>query len=156
MDPMAGDGAMLVAAFRRLAWVGSAKLRALPPEEVSMPTDPTLAQIARTMTLDQPIGGEEAEALAKSAKAFARAIVRLCPDSRERSLAITNAEQSLMWARTSIAQNGTAKGAAQVRTVRTAKSAAKARAATATRTATTSGRTTRTRAATPKRMATKA
>ena len=36
---------------------------------------------------------------------FAKLINELCPDSREKSLAITNLEQAVMWANASIARN---------------------------------------------------
>jgi len=137
MDPLLGDGGALVAAYRRLLGDLSAKLEAIPPEEVSMPTDPTLVQISRNMTEEFPDADPDAiQALAKSARTLGRAIVRLCPEGRERSLAITNAEQAFMWARTSIAQNGAA-----------------APAATASRAAGKRGGATRTRAAAGKRAA---
>lgn len=41
----------------------------------------------------------------KEAKEFAKLISELCPESRERSIAITNLEQSVMWANASIARN---------------------------------------------------
>ena len=40
-----------------------------------------------------------------TAKQFAFLIDTLCPDSREKSLAITNLEQAVMWANASIARN---------------------------------------------------
>ena len=39
------------------------------------------------------------------AKVFAKFIVQSCPESRERSLAITNLQQVVMWANASIAIN---------------------------------------------------
>ena len=45
------------------------------------------------------------EGLRRTAKLFAHQIVDVCPDSRERALALTNAEQALMWAVASIARN---------------------------------------------------
>jgi hypothetical protein len=39
------------------------------------------------------------------AYAFARAIEEVAPDSREKSLAITNLEEAVMWANASIARN---------------------------------------------------
>jgi hypothetical protein len=39
------------------------------------------------------------------AKTLAQLVLDLCPDSRERSLALTNIEQSVMWANASIARN---------------------------------------------------
>lgn len=45
------------------------------------------------------------EALREDTKTLAKTIDQLCPDSREKSLAFTNLEQSLMWAVASIARN---------------------------------------------------
>ena len=45
------------------------------------------------------------EELREQAKSFGRAIIRFCPESRERSLALTNLEQTTMWAVASIARN---------------------------------------------------
>ena len=39
------------------------------------------------------------------AKLFARTVCDLCPDSRERSLAITKIEEAVFWANASIARN---------------------------------------------------
>ncbi len=44
--------------------------------------------------------------LRAKAKEFAELINELCPDSREKSLAITELETSVMWANASIARNG--------------------------------------------------
>jgi hypothetical protein len=40
------------------------------------------------------------------AKMMATIIENTCPESREKSLAITNLEQAVMWANASIARNG--------------------------------------------------
>jgi hypothetical protein len=40
------------------------------------------------------------------ARALAVTIAELCPNSRERSLAITKLEETVMWANASIARNG--------------------------------------------------
>lgn len=45
------------------------------------------------------------EDLRSTAKYLAAMIERLCPESRERSLAFTNLEQSIMWANAAIARN---------------------------------------------------
>jgi len=45
------------------------------------------------------------EDLRKKAKELAYLVAALCPDSREKSLAMTNLEQSVMWANASIARN---------------------------------------------------
>lgn len=45
------------------------------------------------------------EILRNMAKGFALQIMSSCPPSRERSIAITNLEQAMMWANASIARN---------------------------------------------------
>ena len=42
-------------------------------------------------------------------RTLAGIITECCPDSRERSLALTNLEQAIMWARESISRNETEK-----------------------------------------------
>lgn len=51
---------------------------------------------------DQP---ERYTKLREKAKELAYLIGELCPNSREKSLALTNLEQSTMWANASIARN---------------------------------------------------
>jgi hypothetical protein len=53
------------------------------------------------------------EALRANARTLACLIDRHCPDSREKSLAMTNLEQAVMWANASIARNETALDAEQ-------------------------------------------
>jgi hypothetical protein len=48
---------------------------------------------------------EKYEALRAQAKKMAYLIDELCPDCRERSLAFTKLEESIMWANASIARN---------------------------------------------------
>lgn len=48
---------------------------------------------------------EKYEVIRNSAKDFAYFIDQLCPNSREKSLAMTNLEQAVMWANASIARN---------------------------------------------------
>ena len=45
------------------------------------------------------------EGLRYNAKEFARLIQEYCPESREKSLAITSLQQTIMWANASIAIN---------------------------------------------------
>jgi len=45
------------------------------------------------------------ENIRKNALAFAELIDAMCPDSREKSLAITALEECMMWANSSIARN---------------------------------------------------
>lgn len=49
--------------------------------------------------------GERYAKLRDKAKELADMIDELCPDSREKSLALTNLEQASMWANASIARN---------------------------------------------------
>jgi hypothetical protein len=46
---------------------------------------------------------DQFESLRRAAKLFAHTIVDTCPETRERSLALTNAAQALMWAMAAIA-----------------------------------------------------
>lgn len=48
---------------------------------------------------------ERYEALRNKAKELAHMIDELCPNSREKSIAMTNLEQASMWANASIARN---------------------------------------------------
>lgn len=48
---------------------------------------------------------EKYQKIRDGAKDLAILIDKLCPDSRERSLAFTNLEQVVMWANASIARN---------------------------------------------------
>ena len=49
---------------------------------------------------------EEARAACKAvAQAVAQAVDRLCPDGREKSVAITKIEEAMFWANASIARN---------------------------------------------------
>lgn len=52
--------------------------------------------------IDQP---EKYNVLRNKAKELAYEIERLCPNSREKSLAMTKLEESTMWANASIARN---------------------------------------------------
>jgi hypothetical protein len=56
-----------------------------------------------------PFGTQQARyiALREKAKEFAFLIEQNCPDSREKSLAMTNLQQTVMWANASIAINET-------------------------------------------------
>lgn len=67
----------------------------------------TPEQIANNYTYHAPKGDQQEryEALRAIAKGLADTIAELCPDSREKALAFTNLEQSVMWANASIARN---------------------------------------------------
>jgi len=63
--------------------------------------------INNTFTYHKPFGTQPQryEELRSSAKTLAELISKNCPESRERSLALTNLQQSIMWANASIAIN---------------------------------------------------
>lgn len=60
-------------------------------------------------TYHAPFGTQQAryEAIRSKAKELAAMVVESCPESRERSLALTELETSVMWANASIARNET-------------------------------------------------
>jgi hypothetical protein len=64
-------------------------------------------QIENNFTYHAPKEGqpEKYEALRAKAKELAYLIDNSCQNSREKSLAITNLEQSVMWANAAIARN---------------------------------------------------
>jgi len=65
--------------------------------------------VERNMTNHPPANPETIEvyeALRKQFKGLARSIDLACPASREKSLAFTNLEQTLMWTVASIARDG--------------------------------------------------
>ncbi len=67
----------------------------------------TVEQIENIFSYHKPFGDQQTkyEKLRGDAKALAKAINELCPESREKSLAITNLQQTIMWANASIAIN---------------------------------------------------
>lgn len=65
-----------------------------------------LEQIENNFSYHAP-NGDQAEKyvrIRRAAKDLARLTVELCPDSRERSVALTKLEESVMWANASIAR----------------------------------------------------
>lgn len=64
-------------------------------------------QLANIFTYHKPFGTQASryEQLRENAKQLAIEINSLCPESREKSLAITNLQQAIMWANASIAIN---------------------------------------------------
>ena len=64
-------------------------------------------KIENAFTYHQPKEGqpEKYEALRSKAKELAYLIDELCPDSREKSLAMTKLEEASMWANASVARN---------------------------------------------------
>lgn len=65
------------------------------------------SQIERAFTYHPPKGNqaERYENLREKAKSFASLINDLCPESREKSIAITKIQEASMWANASIAIN---------------------------------------------------
>ena len=66
-------------------------------------------QIENTFTYHRPFGNQSQryEDIRNGAKILAMLLQRACPESREKALAITNLQQSVMWANASIAINET-------------------------------------------------
>lgn len=66
-------------------------------------------QIENIFTYHKPINDQafRYEHLREKARILAQDINLMCPDSREKSLAITNLQQAIMWANASIAINET-------------------------------------------------
>lgn len=67
----------------------------------------TPGQIANTFTYHAPKPGqpERYEAIRAKARELATLLAESCPDSREKSVALTNLQQAVMWANASIAIN---------------------------------------------------
>lgn len=63
--------------------------------------------VANVFSYHKPFGTqpERYEALRAKAREFAQFIEDNCPDSREKSVALTNLQQTVMWANASIAIN---------------------------------------------------
>lgn len=71
------------------------------------PTPDELAEMEKRFTYHAPKEGQPLRynELRETAKALAVMILINCPPSRERSLALTHLEESVMWANASIARN---------------------------------------------------
>jgi hypothetical protein len=67
----------------------------------------TNIQIDNLFSYHKPLPGqpERYEMIRRGAKELAKLIQNECPDSHEKSLAITNLQQTVMWANASIAIN---------------------------------------------------
>lgn len=67
-----------------------------------------IEDLKKRFTYHAPKEGQLAEYEAIRAKAleFAELLNESCPDSREKSLAVTALEEAVMWANSSIARNG--------------------------------------------------
>ncbi len=76
-----------------------------PPPIALSPED--LAYLETTFRYHPPKGDQPQryETLRAAARAFAIQILLNCPQSRERSLALTNLEQGVMWANAAVARN---------------------------------------------------
>ena len=63
--------------------------------------------LGNRFTYDPPIGDQQQryEAIRAAAHGLANLLDGACPDSREKSLAITHLEETVMWANASIARN---------------------------------------------------
>ena len=68
---------------------------------------PNIPDIENRFTYHAPKEGQpkKYEALRSEAKDFAYMIELACPDSRERSLALTKLEEAVMWANAAIARH---------------------------------------------------
>ncbi len=69
----------------------------------------TQTEIDNRFTYHKPFGNQSQryEEIRLQARNFVLALVDMCPESRELSLAITNLEQCVFWANASIARNET-------------------------------------------------
>ena len=67
----------------------------------------TSEQIENNLSYHPPKDGQQEcyGAIRQEARELAFTIQALCPESREKSLAMTNLEQSVMWANAAIARN---------------------------------------------------
>ena len=67
----------------------------------------TNEQIENTFTYHRPFGDQPQryEMIRDQAKSMAKAVQAFCPESREKSLALTNLQQAVMWANAAIAIN---------------------------------------------------
>lgn len=67
----------------------------------------TTADLDKRFTYHSPKDDQPAryEAMREIARQFAQDICSFCPPSRERSLALTNLEEAVMWANAAIARN---------------------------------------------------
>ena len=68
---------------------------------------PNIPDIERRFTYHPPKEGQPVkyEALRTAFKDLAYLVEHYCPDSRERSLAVTKLEEAVMWANAAIARN---------------------------------------------------
>lgn len=71
------------------------------------PSEKDAKNVENNFTYHSPLPGqpERYHAIRDTAKTFAELLTQFCPPSRELSLALTNLEQSVMWANAAIARN---------------------------------------------------
>ena len=71
-------------------------------------TEKDIARLEKDFTYQSPKEGdvERYEEIRKAAQEYAATILYYCPDSRERSLAMTKIDESVSHANNSIARNG--------------------------------------------------
>ena len=83
------------------------------PALLDRETTMTKDQIDNIFTYHPPFGTQQERyvAIRDHAKSLAHLINNLCPESREKSLALTNLQQTVMWANASIAINEVPVGA---------------------------------------------
>lgn len=76
-------------------------------EQLAATSTTALYDVENIFKYHSPKEGQPAkyEVLRNQAKITAALIIELCPESRERSLALTKLEESIMWANASIARN---------------------------------------------------
>lgn len=70
-------------------------------------SDTQAAEIEKRFTYHAPIGDQPVRygLIRGAGKALAETLCKLCPPSRELSLALTNLEQAIMWANAAVARN---------------------------------------------------
>lgn len=73
---------------------------------MSLVTEDDQKELDNRFTYHAPTGDQPKryEALRALARAFATGVVVMCPDGREKSLAMTKIEEGVMWANASIAR----------------------------------------------------
>lgn len=77
------------------------------PETPTELTPQDIAYLEKTFRYHPPKGDQPARyvTIREAARMLATTIIEFCPQSRERSLALTQLEQAVFWANASIARN---------------------------------------------------
>lgn len=78
-----------------------------PGEVIEAAIEPKVAQVHRAFTYHPPKGDQPMRyvRIRDEGRSLADTLLLLCPDSRERSLALTRLEEVVMWANAAIARN---------------------------------------------------